>query len=74
VAWPANGLVETRAVSIEVEAHAGRGDHLDIEFGERDAGGSSGCSADRLRAKPGWGAPISGLSCALSLVAQHHAS
>ncbi len=30
---PANGLVETRAVGIEVEAQAGRGDHLDVEFG-----------------------------------------
>ena len=38
---PANGLVETRAVSVEVEAQAGRGDHLDVEFGQRDTGGGT---------------------------------
>ena len=49
-AWlePAHGLVETRAVSIEVEAQAGRGDHLDVEFGQRDAGGGT----DALEAAP----------------------
>ena len=28
---PGDGLVETRAVGLEIEAQAGRGDHLDVE-------------------------------------------
>jgi hypothetical protein len=35
---PADGRVETRAISIEVEAQAGRGDQLDVEIGQRNAG------------------------------------
>ena len=31
---PGDGLVETCAVGLEIEAQAGRGDHLDVEFGE----------------------------------------
>ena len=37
----ANGLVETRAISVEVEAQAGRCDHLDVEFVQCDAGGGT---------------------------------
>ena len=29
-----DSLLETRAVGVEIEAQAGRGDHLDVEFGE----------------------------------------
>lgn len=36
---PGNGLIETYAVALEIEAQAGRGDHLDVELGEADAGG-----------------------------------
>jgi hypothetical protein len=38
---PGDGLIETRAVGLEIEAQAGRGDHLDVEFGQRDAGGGA---------------------------------
>src|SRR5271165_6876261 len=33
-----DGLLETRAVGLEIEAQAGRGDHLDVEFGESGSG------------------------------------
>ena len=36
-----DGLLETCAVGLEIEAQAGRGDHLDVEFGETDAGGGT---------------------------------
>ena len=36
-----DGLVETGAVGIEVEAQSGGGDHLDIEIGEIAAGGGA---------------------------------
>src|SRR5271155_1828539 len=36
-----DGLVETGAVGIEVEAQAGGGDHLDIEIGKIAAGGGA---------------------------------
>ena len=36
-----DGLLETRAVGLEIEAQAGRGDHLDVEFGESGAGGGT---------------------------------
>src|SRR5271169_4254260 len=35
---PGDGLVEARAVGVEIEAQAGGGDHLDVEFGEGGAG------------------------------------
>ena len=35
---PGDGLVEARAVGVEIEAQAGGGDHLDVEFGESGAG------------------------------------
>ena len=35
-----NGLGEVAAIGVEVEAQDRRGDHLDIEVGERHAGGS----------------------------------
>ena len=38
---PGDGLIETCAVGLEIEAQAGRGDHLDVEFGETDAGGGA---------------------------------
>ena len=38
---PGDGLIEARAVGLEIEAQAGRGDHLDVEFGEADAGGGT---------------------------------
>ncbi len=41
-----DGFLETRAVGLEIEAQAGRGDHLDVEFGETGAGGG----ADALEA------------------------
>ena len=41
-----DGLLETCAVGLEIEAQAGRGDHLDVEFGEAGAGGG----ADALEA------------------------
>src|SRR5271166_840363 len=43
---PGDGLIEPRAVGLEIEAQTGRGDHLDVEFGEPDAGGG----ADALEA------------------------
>ena len=43
---PGDGLVEPCAVGLEIEAQAGRGDHLDVEFGESGAGGG----ADALKA------------------------
>src|ERR1700732_5217933 len=43
---PGDGLIEAYAVSLEIEAQAGRGDHLDVEFGEADTGGG----ADALEA------------------------
>jgi hypothetical protein len=36
-----DGLLETRAVSLEIKAQAGRGDHLDVERGEAGAGGGT---------------------------------
>ena len=36
---PGDGLVETCAIDLEIEAQARRGDHLDVEPGEADAGG-----------------------------------
>ena len=36
-----DGLLETRAVGLEIEAQAGRGDHLDVEFGESGTGGGT---------------------------------
>ena len=38
---PGDGLLEPCAVGFEIEAQAGRGDHLDVEFGETDAGGGA---------------------------------
>ena len=38
---PGDGLIETCAVGLEIEAQAGRGDHLDVEFGETDTGGGA---------------------------------
>jgi hypothetical protein len=32
---------ETRAIGLEIEAQAGRGDHLDVEVGQGDAGGGT---------------------------------
>ena len=31
---PGDGLLETRAVGLEIEAQAGDGDHLDVECGD----------------------------------------
>ena len=31
---PGDGLIETGAVGVEIEAQAGGGDHLDVEFGK----------------------------------------
>src|SRR5271168_4256002 len=36
-----DGLLETRAIGVEIEAQAGCGDHLDVEVGQGDAGGST---------------------------------
>ena len=36
-----DGFLETRAVGLEIEAQTGRGDHLDVEFGEAGAGGGT---------------------------------
>ena len=36
-----DGFLETRAVGLEIEAQAGRGDHLDVEFGESGSGGGT---------------------------------
>ena len=36
-----DGLVEAFAVGREIEPHGGGGDHLDVEVGERDAGGGA---------------------------------
>ena len=36
-----DGLLETRAVGLEIETQAGCGDHLDVEFGETGAGGGA---------------------------------
>ena len=38
---PGDGLIETGAVGLEIETQAGRGDHLDVEFGEADTGGGA---------------------------------
>jgi hypothetical protein len=38
---PGDGLIEPCAVGLEIEAQAGRGDHLDVEFGETDTGGGT---------------------------------
>ena len=38
---PGDGLFQTYAVSLEIEAQTGRRDHLDVEFGETDAGGGA---------------------------------
>jgi hypothetical protein len=38
---PGDGLIETCAIGLEIETQAGRGDHLDVEFGETDAGGGT---------------------------------
>jgi hypothetical protein len=38
---PGDSLLEACAVSIQIEAQAGRGDHLDVEFGQRDRGGGT---------------------------------
>src|SRR5271165_5395398 len=38
---PGDGLIETYAVDLEIKAQAGRGDHLDVELGEVDAGGGA---------------------------------
>jgi hypothetical protein len=43
---PGDGLIEPCAVGLEIEAQAGRGDHLDVEFSETDASGG----ADALEA------------------------
>ena len=40
-ASPGDGLIETYAIALEIEAQAGRGDHLDVELGEADAGGGA---------------------------------
>ena len=36
-----DGFLEPRAVGLQIEAQAGRGDHLDVEFGETSAGGGT---------------------------------
>jgi hypothetical protein len=36
---PGDGVVETCAIGVEIEAQAGGGDHLDVEFGESSTGG-----------------------------------
>ena len=36
-----DGFLETSAVGLEIKAQAGRGDHLDVEFGESGADGST---------------------------------
>ena len=41
-----DGLLETRAVGLQIEAQAGRGDHLDVEFGES----GTGSGTDTLKA------------------------
>src|SRR4249920_396308 len=38
---PGDGLFQTYAVSLEIEAQTGRRDHLDVEFGETNAGGGA---------------------------------
>src|SRR5260370_28978069 len=38
---PGDGLVEARAVGVEIEAQAGGGDHLDVEPGEIGASGGA---------------------------------
>jgi len=38
---PGDGLFQASAVSLEIEAQAGGGDHLDVELGEADAGGGA---------------------------------
>jgi hypothetical protein len=38
---PCDGLLEAATVGIEIEAQAGRGDHLDVELIEADGGGST---------------------------------
>src|SRR6476646_4564423 len=38
---PGDGLIEGRAVGLEIEAQAGGGDHLDVECSETDAGGGT---------------------------------
>ncbi len=36
-----DGFLETSAVGLEIKAQAGRGDHLDVEFGESGADGGT---------------------------------
>ena len=38
---PGDSFLEACAVGIQIETQAGRGDHLDVEFGQRDAGGGT---------------------------------
>jgi len=38
---PGDGLIETCAVGLEIEAQTGRGDHLDVERGETDTSGGA---------------------------------
>jgi hypothetical protein len=38
---PSDSFLEACAVDIQIEAQAGRGDHLDVEVGQRDPGGVS---------------------------------
>ena len=38
---PGDGLIETCAVGLEIEAQTGRCDHLDVEFGEANTGGGA---------------------------------
>src|ERR1700685_737715 len=53
---PGDGLIETYTIGLEIEAQAGGGDHLDVEFGKTDAGGSTedaAGAADREAAQAG---------------------
>jgi len=43
---PGDGFLQSCPVGLEIEAQTGSGDHLDVEFGETDAGGD----ADTLKA------------------------
>ncbi len=38
---PGDSLIESCAIGFEIEAQAGRGDHLDVEFGESGVGRST---------------------------------
>ena len=47
-----DGFLETRAVGLEIKTKTGRGDHLDVEFGEASAGGGTDAleaAADDMR-------------------------